>query len=84
MSTDTPNQVAKKATQSGALKRKSLTLIGIAGSTDALRALIMLPSGKVVTARMGERSSVGHVMGINETTVVLVRGGKEITLQMPN
>lgn len=84
MSTTTPDHVADKATQTGALKRGTLTLIGIAGSTQTLRALIMLPSGRVITAQMGEQSTVGKIVGINDTTVIVVRGGKEITLQMPN
>ena len=84
MSNKTPKNVAEEATQKGALQRGSLTLIGIMGSADAMRALIMLPSGKVVTAHEGETSSVGTVVGIDDTRVVLVRGGKELTLEMPS
>ncbi|WP_127112396.1 hypothetical protein [Shimia sediminis] len=83
MSNNTPKNVADEATQKGALQRGTLTLIGIMGSSDAMRALIMLPSGKVVTAHEGETSSVGTVVGIDEARVILLRGGKELTLEMP-
>ena len=84
MTTKTPAHVAEQATLKGALKRDSLTLIGIMGSSDAMRALIMLPTGRVVTAQMGETSSVGTVIGIDGTRVILMRGGKQLTLEMPS
>ena len=84
MSNQTPKTVADKATQKGALNRGTLTLIGIMGRVDAMRALIMLPSGKVVTAHEGETSSVGTILGIDETRVILRRGGKQLTLEMPS
>ena len=84
MTTKTPAHVAEQATLKGALKRDSLTLIGIMGSSEALRALIMLPSGRVVTAEQGETSSVGTVLGIDNTRVILMRGGKQLTLEMPS
>ncbi|WP_299350126.1 hypothetical protein [uncultured Shimia sp.] len=84
MSNDTPNTVAEMATQQGALKRDTLTLIGIMGGATTMRALIMLPSGRVITAKQGQKSSVGTVVGIDETRVVLLRGGKELTLEMPS
>ncbi|SHJ67522.1 hypothetical protein SAMN05444000_111115 [Shimia gijangensis] len=84
MTEKTSTHVAQQATQKAALTRGALTLIGVAGGEDTRRALILLASGRVVTAKMGERSTVGTVVGINETSVVLMRGGKELTLEMPS
>lgn len=84
MANKTPAPVAEKATQKGALERGTLTLIGIAGGEESRRALILLASGRVVTAKMGERSTVGTVVGISESSVVLLRGGKELTLDLPS
>ena len=84
MSNDTPAYVAEQATQKAALKRGTLTLIGIAGGAETLRALILLPSGKVVTAQLGEKSSVGTVLGIDNTRVILMRGNKQLTLELPS
>ena len=84
MSKSTSELVAKQATQKAALTRGTLTLIGLAGGADTRRALILLASGRVVTAQMGERSTIGTVVGINETSVVLLRGGNELTLEMPS
>ncbi|MEQ9693607.1 pilus assembly protein PilZ [Shimia sp. SDUM112013] len=83
MTNKTPARVAAQATQSGVLKKGTLTLIGIAGSTTAPRALILTQTGRVVTAELGKRSSVGTVVGISEDTVVLKRGGQTTTLKMP-
>lgn len=84
MTNNTSALVAKQATQKAALTRGNVTLIGLAGGTETRRALILLASGRVVTARMGERSTIGTVLGIDETSVVLLRGGKELTLKMPS
>lgn len=84
MTNNTSALVAEQATQKAALTRGNVTLIGLAGGADTRRALILLASGRVVTARMGERSTVGTVVGIDETSVVLLRGGKELTLKMPS
>ncbi len=84
MSNDTPELVAEQATQKAVLKRGTLTLIGIAGGGDTLRALILLPSGKVVTTQLGETSRIGTVLGIDETRVILKRGNKHLTLDMPS
>lgn len=83
MSNDTPARVAAQATQSGVLNRGTVTLIGIAGNTSAPRALILLQSGRVITAKLGKKTSVGTVIGINENTVVLKRGGRTTTLRLP-
>lgn len=84
MSNDTPAHVADKATQKAALQRGTLTLIGIAGGADSLRALILLPSGKVITAQLGETSSVGTVLGIDATSILLLRGRKQLRLALPS
>ncbi|WP_372884775.1 hypothetical protein [Shimia sp.] len=83
MSTDTPTHVANLATQKAALPRHGLTLIGIAGRDSDLRALILLPSGKVITTRRGETTGAGTVLGIDATSVVLSRGGRELRLALP-
>lgn len=84
MSNKTPKDVAEKATQRGVLTDGEVTLLGIAGAGLDRRILIRLPSGSIIKAEPGKPSRAGTIVGISDSQVVLRRGGKDVTLTIPN
>ncbi|MDV4143942.1 MULTISPECIES: hypothetical protein [Shimia] len=80
----TPDNVAEIATERGTLGQRGVfTLLGIMGSEDALRALILLPSGKTVMTEADGTSALGPVRAIDATSVTLLRGGRLMRLDLP-
>lgn len=85
MSSKTPSHVAEVATQAGVLKNRSrLTLIGVMGSSEAPRALLITPAGRTLNVAIGDRTPRGKVVAIDETSVVLNGGSGTTRLSMPN
>ncbi len=81
----TPDNVAEMATERGTLSQRGrFTLLGIMGNEEALRALILMPSGKVVTTEADGTSSIGPVRDIDATSVTLLRGGRLMRLELPS
>ena len=80
----TPDNVAEIATERGTLGQRGVfTLLGIMGPEDALRALILLPSGKTVLTNADGTSSLGPVRAIDATSVTFLRGGRLMRLDLP-
>ena len=80
----TPDNVAEIATERGTLDQRGVfTLLGIMGPEDALRALILLPSGETVMTQTDGTSSIGPVRAIDATSVTLLRGGRLMRLELP-
>jgi len=80
----TPHNVAEIATERGTLDQRGVfTLLGIMGAEDALRALILLPSGKTVMTQADGTSSIGPVRAIDDRSVTLLRGGRLMRLELP-
>ncbi|MCW8843679.1 MAG: hypothetical protein OQK00_09715 [Rhodobacteraceae bacterium] len=80
----TPNNVAEIATERGTLDQRGVfTLLGIMGAEGALRALILLPSGKTVMTQADGTSSIGPVRAIDDRSVTLLRGGRLMRLELP-
>ncbi|GAA6180992.1 MULTISPECIES: hypothetical protein [unclassified Shimia] len=85
MTSKTPPHVATTATQSGVLKNRSrLTLIGVMGSTNAPRALLMTTSGRTLRVELGDRTPSGKVVAIDGSSIVLNGGQGTTRLSMPN
>lgn len=80
---ETSEMVARKATQSSALKHHSLSLLGLFGSNGNLSAMVRLPSGRVKTVRPGNRLAHGKVIGIDSSGIVLEKSGRTQRLEMP-
>ncbi|SIO03318.1 hypothetical protein [Vannielia litorea] len=75
--------VAKAATERNALKLRDINLIGVFGSPSQRRALVRLPSGRLIKVKAGDRLDGGKVAVIGEHDLRYVKRGKNITLSMP-
>jgi len=82
--TATPAIVAQKATESGKISRRKLTLIGIFGSATRPSAMFFLPDGRVLSGALGAETEIGQIIGIDDTSVVLRQSGKTLRLVMPS
>lgn len=75
--------VAKAATDRNALKLRDINLIGVFGSPSQRRALVRLPSGRLVKVKAGDRLDGGKVAAIGQSELRYVKRGRNITLSMP-
>jgi hypothetical protein len=75
--------VAKAATEPNAINLSRVNLIGVYGSSSDRRALIRLKSGRYVKVEVGDRVDGGRVSAISDNELLYVKGGRNITLQMP-
>lgn len=63
--------VAAAATQPDMLPLAQAALIGVAGTEGAMRALIRMADGTIVTAATGARIEVGRLIDVSTAGVVL-------------
>ncbi len=75
--------VTKEATVRNALKLGRVNLLGVSGTPSRRRALIRLPSGKIVTVGVGDRLDGGRVAQIDASALQYVKGGRSVRLEMP-
>lgn len=75
--------VAKTATDANVMNLARLNLIGVYGGNSDRRALIRLPSGRFVKVEVGDRLDGGRVATIGDNELRYVKGGRNITLQIP-
>ncbi|OED48693.1 hypothetical protein AB838_09215 [Rhodobacteraceae bacterium (ex Bugula neritina AB1)] len=79
----TSARVAGLATQANAVRRSNLSLLGVFGPEDSMRALIRLPSGRTRTVKRGSRLSQGQIIAIDAHGLVLNQRGETRRLEMP-
>lgn len=79
----TPAKVAGLATQSNAVNRRHLSLLGLYGPEDNLTALVRLPSGRTRKVTRGTRISGGQVVAIDAEGLVLNHKGDTKRIPMP-
>lgn len=77
------SKVADAATETTALRLNNVALLGTFGSAEAPGALIRLPAGKILKVTTGDTTSIGKVMGISQSELLLARGGRTVRLAMP-
>ena len=77
----TPANIAKQATETARLP--ALALIGVFGRAEAPAALIRDRRGKVHRVRVGDKIANQSVAAIDDTRVILSRGGQTKTLSLP-
>ena len=63
--------VAQSATRKAAMPLNEVALLGVAGPEDALRALIRMPDGAIVTAALGEQTALGRLIEVSQAGVVI-------------
>jgi hypothetical protein len=74
--------VIREATQAAALPLHEVALIGIVGPTTTPTALLRLKTGNILKLAVGDDSPVGPVIGIDQTSLRLKRGGRVRTLRL--
>ncbi|WP_171124761.1 MULTISPECIES: hypothetical protein [unclassified Ruegeria] len=75
--------VKSAATQKGALKKNSVSLLGIFGSKTDMRALVRLSSGRVKEIKPGSRIASGTVVAIDDDGVMLRQSGQTKRIAIP-
>lgn len=83
-SVPTRASVAQEATIKNVINLREINLIGVYGSSSNRRALIRLSSGKYVKVQVGDRIDGGQVAAISSSELLYVKGGRKVTLSMPN
>lgn len=78
----TPVSVARQATESG-LRLNRMNLIGVFGTPNDRRALVRLPSGRLLRLKVGDRIDGGRVADIDDDRLRYSKGGRDFTLEMP-
>lgn len=78
-----PSKVAKRATDANELNLRDVNLLGTFGKTGAMRALVRLPSGRVINVAVGDRMDGGRVVAIGQGELRYVKRSNNITLNMP-
>ncbi len=74
--------VAALATQKDALELGDLNLIGVYGSEDSRRALVLFPSGKMVKIEIGQRFNGGKVVEIGANSVTYIKNNRDHVLKI--
>jgi len=75
--------VQSAATQKGALKKNSVSLLGDFGSKADMRALMRLSSVRVKEVKPGSRVSSGTVVAIDADGVILRQSGQTKRIAIP-
>ena len=74
--------VAKQATVKNAIDLGKMNLIGVYGSSSNRRALIRMPTGRLVKVKVGDRLDGGQVAAIGDNELTYVKGGRSYTLKI--
>ncbi len=80
----TPAHVARMATQNDVLNRGGTDLIGLFGPKTGLTALVREAGGRIRRVKAGDRLSLGRVLAIDETGVIINRNGQNRRLTLPS
>ncbi|WP_282151357.1 hypothetical protein [Ruegeria atlantica] len=75
--------VKSAATQTGALKKNAVAVLGIFGPKADMRALVRLSSGRVKEVKPGSRVSSGTVIAIDDEGVMLRQSGQTKRIVIP-
>jgi len=67
---------AQKATQKGALTKGGTIILGIFGPKDALKAMIREPFRGTRVVKVGDRTALGPVRGIDTKGIVVDQNGE--------
>jgi hypothetical protein len=78
----TTRTVAKKATIANALDLGDINLIGVFGSSSNRRALVRMPTGRLVKVQVGDRLDGGRVAAIGDNELSYVKKGRTYVLKM--
>ena len=77
-------EVAREATINDVLRMNRMNLIGVYGADAERRALIRMPSGRLVKVKVGDRIDGGQIAVIGDNNLRYTKGGQNITLTIPS
>ena len=83
VSAPTSGTVAERATTRVSINLSEINLLGTFGAGNSRRALVRLPSGKVVNLSVGDRVDGGRVQSIGDGQLGYVKSGRTVMLVMP-
>ncbi|GGD33187.1 hypothetical protein [Sinisalibacter lacisalsi] len=63
--------VAENATRRGVIPLDEVALLGVAGPQGAMRAIIRMSDGDIVTGALGERIALGELVEVSPAGVVI-------------
>ena len=81
--TPTPPETIEAATEENKLPSGRLALLGTFLNADGGRAIIRTASGKIETVTKGATIGNAKVVAIDEGKLVIARGTRTTTLEMP-
>ena len=76
--------VARQATVTNAINLRRINLIGVYGKPSSRRALVRLSNGRYQKVSVGDRLDGGRVAAIGNSELRYTKGGRNITLDMPD
>ncbi len=74
--------VARQATIKNAINLRDVSLIGVYGSSKNRRALVRLPTGRMIKVKVGDRLDGGKVAAIGDSDLSYVKRGKTVVLKI--
>jgi hypothetical protein len=80
----TTASVARQATLRNAMDLGDVNLIGVYGTERDRRALVRLPSGRMVKVEVGDRLDGGRIAAIGRDELRYTKGGRDITIEVPS
>ncbi len=75
--------VARHATRPSVLPMAEVALVGVAGPEAAMRAIIRMSDGSIVTGALGERIALGRLVEISPAGAVLELADGNATFLRP-
>ena len=75
--------VAEHATELSLIPMDEVALIGVAGPDDAMRAMIRMSDGSIITGEVGERIQLGRLLEVSPAGVVLELSSGNATFLRP-
>jgi len=83
VSAPTRAYVAEQATTRVRMNLSQVNLLGTFGAGNSRRALVRLPSGRIVNLSVGDQVDGGRVQSIGDGRLGYVKSGQAVTLVMP-
>ena len=77
-------RVARAATDNNAIALGRVSLVGVFGTSSNRRALVRMPNGRFKKVSVGDRVDGGRVAAISSSSLRYTKGGRTVTLEMPN
>jgi hypothetical protein len=75
--------VAKEATVASAINVNRVNLLGVYGTNSDRKALVRLPSGRILKVQVGDALDGGRVAAIGTDNLYYVKNGQNLQLTMP-